>query len=212
VSEKHAARTGDPNLHVRVRIFIIKGNKLSKYVVYWQHICFTMKKQSKKSTESSDDPFQPSLAAEPVATYLVGPVIPWAVQARATRGGADGRSGIAGIRRGRDYSAIEELSARMGMPVKDLLPLFELAQTTYNKKKREQARMGRRDTELLIYLNALMDFGFDVFNREGAKFQRWLRKPNISLGGATPFSLLDTITGIQEVQGCLERIEYGNFA
>lgn len=170
-----------------------------------------MKKYPKKSRQDDDENEQPRMASEPVATYGSGP---GGLSALRPGGmyGSEGRIAPVSIRRGRDYSAIEELSARMGMPVKDLLPLFELAQTTYNKKKREQARMGRRDTELLIYLNALMDFGIDVFNREGAKLQRWLRKPNISLGGAAPFSLLDTITGIQEVQGCLERIEYGNFA
>jgi uncharacterized protein (DUF2384 family) len=39
-----------------------------------------------------------------------------------------------------------------------------------------------------------------------------LKKPNLSLGGNAPESMLDSITGIQEVRNCLNRIEYGNLA
>lgn len=157
-------------------------------------------------------PVEPSQAAEPVASYVprakAGHMVPSRVQHPMGRG----RERIGTIRQGHDYSAIEQLSTKIDASVKELLPLFELAQTTYNKKKREQERMGRRDTEMLVYLNELIDYGMEVFNNEQAKFQRWLRKPNLSLGGVTPFSLLDTITGMREVRGCLDRIEYGNFA
>jgi putative toxin-antitoxin system antitoxin component (TIGR02293 family) len=51
-----------------------------------------------------------------------------------------------------------------------------------------------------------------IFNNENEKFQRWLKKPNLSLGGKSPESLLDTTTGIDEVNYCLNRIEYGSFA
>ena len=58
----------------------------------------------------------------------------------------------------------------------------------------------------------LIDFGNEVFNNEIEKFQRWLKKNNVSLGGNTPESLLDTTTGIQEVKNALNRIEFGNLA
>lgn len=159
-----------------------------------------------------DDKNKPDKASEPVASYVPRASAGRLVSARVQPPVARGRERIGAIRRGRDYTAIEQLSTKINASVKELLPLFELAQTTYNKKKRGQERMGRRDTEMLVYLNELIDYGIEVFNGEEAKFQRWLRKPNISLGGVTPFSLLDTITGMREVRGCLDRIEYGNFA
>lgn len=116
------------------------------------------------------------------------------------------------IEKGIPYTAIEKLSERLDTPIKSVLALFDLAQTTYNLKKRENALMGRRDTETVLYLNELIDFGVDVFNAENSKFLRWLKKPNLSLGGAAPENLLNSITGIQEVKGCLARIEYGNMA
>ncbi len=72
--------------------------------------------------------------------------------------------------------------------------------------------MSGRDSELILLLTELTDFGIEVFNEEEEKFQRWLKKPNVSLGGSTPGSLLDTATGIQEVRNALNRIEYGNMA
>lgn len=61
-------------------------------------------------------------------------------------------------------------------------------------------------------LAELLDYGLSVFNNEDDKFYRWLKKPNISLGGVSPESLFDTLTGIQEVKNTLGRIEFGNMA
>jgi uncharacterized protein (DUF2384 family) len=60
----------------------------------------------------------------------------------------------------------------------------------------------------VLVLTELLDFGYEVFNFEKDKFQRWLQKPNISLGGVTPESLFDSLTGIQEVSNSLNRLEY----
>ena len=101
---------------------------------------------------------------------------------------------------------------RLNRPVKSILSIVGMPQTTYNKKKSEHSLLDSRDSELIVLITELIDYGIEVFNDEEEKFQRWLKKPNVSLGGNTPESLLDTITGIDEVQFCLNRIEYGNFA
>jgi putative toxin-antitoxin system antitoxin component (TIGR02293 family) len=104
------------------------------------------------------------------------------------------------------------ISNRLDLPVKDVLRLFNLPQTTYNKKKRQNELLSGRDSEVVLLLTELLDFGSDVFNNESEKFQRWLKKPNVSLGGAKPESFFDTVTGIQEVRNALNRLEYGNMA
>ena len=116
------------------------------------------------------------------------------------------------IRRGVPFETIELLSKRLDQPVKTTLSLVGIAQTTYNKKKSEHSLLDSRVSELIVLLTELIDYGQQVFNNESDKFQRWLKKPNLSLGGNTPESLLDTTTGIEEVNNCLHRIEYGNFA
>lgn len=116
------------------------------------------------------------------------------------------------IRKGLPYESIEVISGRADLPVRHILHLFGVPQTTYNKKKRDKDLLSSRDSEVVLELAELLDFGLDVFNKEKEKFQRWLKKPNISLGGVAPESLFDSLTGIQEVKNSLNRLEYGNMA
>ena len=116
------------------------------------------------------------------------------------------------IRAGIPYETIETLSKRLNNPVKSVLAIIGIPQTTYNKKKSEHLLLDSRDSELLILINELIDFGLEVFNNEEGKFQRWLKKPNLSIGGNSPESMLDTVTGINEVKFSLNRIEFGNLA
>ncbi len=119
---------------------------------------------------------------------------------------------VALIREGLPYESIEVISKRTDLPVKQFLSIIGIPQTTYNKKKREKDHLNGRESEVVLLLTELLDFGVEVFNNERDKFHRWLKKPNISLGGVKPESLFDTVTGIQEVKNSLNRLEYGNMA
>jgi putative toxin-antitoxin system antitoxin component (TIGR02293 family) len=119
---------------------------------------------------------------------------------------------VAIIREGIPYNSIELISKRLNKPIKSMLSIIGLPQTTYNKKKSEHSLLDRRDSELVLLITELIDYGLEVFNNEEEKFQRWLKKPNLSLGGNLPESMLDTLTGINEVKFCLNRIEFGNLA
>lgn len=116
------------------------------------------------------------------------------------------------IRDGLPYAAIEAISNQTKIPVNHYLKSLEIVQTTYNKKKKSDAILSKQDSEFIIELIELFHFGLSVFNNENEKFLRWLRKPNISLGGTTPDSLFDSLTGIFELRKALNRMEYGNMA
>nr|WP_314898322.1 antitoxin Xre/MbcA/ParS toxin-binding domain-containing protein [uncultured Flavobacterium sp.] len=116
------------------------------------------------------------------------------------------------IRAGIPYDSIEVISRRLNNPVKSVLAIVGIPQTTYNKKKSEHLLLDSRDSELVILINELIDYGLEVFNNEEGKFQRWLKKSNLSIGGNSPESMLDTITGINEVKFSLNRLEFGNLA
>lgn len=119
---------------------------------------------------------------------------------------------VAIIRKGLPYESIEVIGQKADMPVKQVLHYLGVAQTTYNKKKREKDHLSGRDSEVVLVLSEVLDFGLEVFNNEEEKFQRWLKKPNLSLGGVAPESLFDSLTGIQVVRNALNRLEYGNMA
>ena len=116
------------------------------------------------------------------------------------------------IRKGIPYGSIEVISKKLNRPVKSLLSIVGLPQTTYNKKKSEHSLLDSRNSEIILLISELIDFGIQVFNNEEIKFQRWFKKPNLSIGGNSPESMLDTVSGINEVKFCLNRIEFGNFA
>ena len=116
------------------------------------------------------------------------------------------------IRRGLPYESIEILSHRANMPIKQILQLLSLPQTTYNSRKKNNVVLDGRNSEVVLVLTELLEYGLEVFNFEEDKIQRWLKKPNLSLGGTTPESLFDSLTGIQEVKNALNRLEYGNLA
>lgn len=116
------------------------------------------------------------------------------------------------VREGISYDSIEVISKRLNNPIKSVLALIGIPQTTYNKKKSEQSLLDSRDSELILLISELLDYGLEVFNNEEEKFQRWLKKPNLSMGGNAPQSMLDTVTGLNEVRFSLNRIEFGNFA
>lgn len=116
------------------------------------------------------------------------------------------------IRKGLPYDSIEVISKKSDLPIKQILNLLGVPQTTYNKKKKEKDLLSGRDSEIVLVLSEVLEYGLQVFNEEKDKFHRWLKKPNISLGGTPPETLFDSLTGIQEVRNSLNRLEYGNLA
>lgn len=116
------------------------------------------------------------------------------------------------IRAGLPYASIEYISDITNIPVKHYLESLEIVQTTYNKKKKNKEFLNKQDSEFIVELTELYEFGKNVFNNEIEKFQRWLRKQNVALGNVKPESLFDSLTGINEVKKALNRIEYGNMA
>ncbi len=114
------------------------------------------------------------------------------------------------IRAGLPYTAIESISKLTNIPVRHYLNSLEIVQTTYNKNKKNKKFLSKKSTEFIVEIIELYEFGLLAFNNEAEKFQRWLRKSNISLGGTIPESLFDSLTGINEIKKVLNRIEYGN--
>lgn len=136
----------------------------------------------------------------------------WVLTSYVKEYGSNKKERVSAIREGIPYDSIEVLSRRINEPIKTVLSIIGVPQTTYNKKKNEHSLLNPRDSELILSITELIDFGIVVFNKEEEKFQRWLKKPNLSLGGNSPESMFDTITGIQEVMHCLNKLEYGNLS
>lgn len=127
-------------------------------------------------------------------------------------GAFNGLERVEEIRAGISYSNLEIVSKRLNEPVESVLGLAGILIATYDPQKHENLVLNSRDSELILLINDLIDYGLEVFNGEEEKFQRWLKKPNLSLGGYVPETLLDTVTGITEVRFALNRLDSGNLA
>jgi len=66
-------------------------------------------------------------------------------------------------------------------------------------------------SEKLLKSFALFDKGAEIFGSANA-FHQWLNEPAYGLGNQLPFSLMDTITGINLIEEELIRIEFGDLA
>lgn len=184
-----------------------KKIKYSKFIVYLQQICCVM-----KQTANNTKPFNTKRSIQN-ATDKKKSVKRWTLFSdNKTYEWTNKMERVSIIRKGIPYDSIEVISKRLNRPVKSILSLVGLPQTTYNKKKSEHLLLDSRDSELILLITELIDYGIEVFNKEEEKFQRWLKKSNLSLGGNSPESMLDTLTGIDEVKFCLNRLEFGNFA
>lgn len=177
--------------------------------IYSKRIVMSAKEEKRTSNIKTFDPGNSIERAgkERAAASISVKFIPAGTVTRVNR-----QARVEIIRKGLPYETIEVIGQKANLPVKQVLHYFGFAQTTYNKKKRENDLLSVRDSEVVLVLSEVLDFGLEVFNNEIEKFHRWLKKPNLSLGGIAPESLFDSITGIQEVRNALNRVEYGNMA
>ena len=170
-----------------------------------------MNNSSSKRTKGKDT-FDPKKSVQKAMTTRKKRTV-WSLQFGSRRiKWASNAERIVQVRKGLPYDAIEAVSKRADMPIKNMLFLIDMPQTTYNKKKKSDNLLDKLESELILVLSEVLEFGLLVFNGEEEKFHRWLKKQNISLGGAAPETFFDSLTGIQEVRNALTRIEYGNLA
>lgn len=103
-------------------------------------------------------------------------------------------------------SAIKVAKA-MDVPLKDMAWLLNISYKTFARKKPAD-KLDALTSSLTIELANVIEDGINTFGSL-PKFRSWLQKNNRALNGHTPFSLLNTPTGIKMVQNVLGRINEG---
>jgi putative toxin-antitoxin system antitoxin component (TIGR02293 family) len=106
--------------------------------------------------------------------------------------------------------SFESFKNRAGLDYNQMALLLSVARNTLINKKGEEL-FDVTISEKLISLAEVYTHGFDVFGSEHT-FIEWLNAPNRALGMVTPFSMLQTQYGRQEVQNILGRIEWGVYS
>lgn len=88
---------------------------------------------------------------------------------------------------------------------------FKTTVKTIQNYATQQLKLDSVLSEKLLKAFALFEKGIEVFGSAQA-FHDWLNQPAFGLGGALPYDLMDTITGIMLIEEELIRLEYGDLA
>jgi putative toxin-antitoxin system antitoxin component (TIGR02293 family) len=111
------------------------------------------------------------------------------------------------IKQGISKTQLEAIKSETDFDYNTLSNLLSVSRTTLIKKKGDE-KFDQPTSERIMLLAELISYGREVFEHK-ERFNAWLKKPAIALGGKAPVELLDTLYGIEEVKKELGRIEYG---
>ncbi|MCB2193899.1 MAG: DUF2384 domain-containing protein [Deltaproteobacteria bacterium] len=125
---------------------------------------------------------------------------------------------------GRKVSNLADFDAlvRDGLPwasarhVKEALDLsdelfaswLETSQRTLARWKKSRPKLSLATSDRLYRLVSIVVLACEVFEELDAAM-RWLRRPQVGLGGRVPLELAKTEPGAREVENLLGRLEYG---
>lgn len=118
---------------------------------------------------------------------------------------------INATRKGLPYKSLRRAQNVMPFSTQEWAKILHVSTRSIDRLKKENKKLNSTQTEKLIEVTLLYDYGVDVFGTSD-KFSKWLNRTNIALGGVEPKSILDTNQGIKAVKSELSKIEYGVLA
>ena len=116
---------------------------------------------------------------------------------------------IAMIRKGIPAAAMESILSAVHLSQAELAQALGIPERTLARRKREGV-LNSEESSKLLRLARVISRASEVFDVPAAI--DWLKSRNAALRGNTPFSLLDTDIGAENVLDTLGRIEHGVFA
>ena len=113
---------------------------------------------------------------------------------------------------------------RLGISKQDLEEIMKATLLDYNKvakllslsnatifNKRGQKKFTLKVSEKIVGLADIYSFGYIVFE-DKIRFNSWMFKPNIGLGGLHPYEFLNSKCGREVIQNIIGRINYGVYS
>lgn len=115
---------------------------------------------------------------------------------------------VSATRIGLPYKSLRKAQEIMPFSIQEWAEMLHVSTRSIDRLKKEKRKLSSSQSEKLIEITLLYDYGVDVFG-SSEKFSKWLNRTNMALGGIEPKSLLDTNQGINAVKSELSKIEYG---
>lgn len=128
--------------------------------------------------------------------------------------GVRGRGGVPElievVRDGLPIEELTDLQACLEVPMERLATLLGISKATLHRRK-ASGRLDASESDRVVRFARLMGKAVEVFEHPEAA-RRWLRSPQVGLGGAVPLDYSETEIGAREVEELLGRIEHGVYS
>lgn len=108
------------------------------------------------------------------------------------------------LRHGLPFSALEKTMKAFHLTREEITQILAIPQRTLIRRK-QQKRLTANESDRLFRLTRVMNHAEQVFD-DRAKAAKWFHRPNRTLKGKVPLSLMDTDIGTTQVDDVLGRI------
>lgn len=114
-------------------------------------------------------------------------------------------------REGVPVAAFVELAEALGVEKKRLASVLGISERTLSRRLASDDRLTVDESDRTIRLARVVSHAVSTLGTI-EKASHWLQTPNRALGGEVPLELLDTDSGVRDVETVLGRIEYGLYS
>lgn len=112
------------------------------------------------------------------------------------------------IRTGVPARVVVDMVRYFDVPKSDIFKVLRTPESTAHKLIKDNRSLDAGASERVVRVADIARIAEETFGEREAATQ-WLTTPNLALGGATPFSMLDTEPGAIEVRRILSAINHG---
>ena len=114
------------------------------------------------------------------------------------------------VRAGIHFAALEAFQQRYQMTQAQMQYLIDVSERTLARRKAEKI-LNKSESDRLYRVARIAAMAEEIFGSPAAT-AAWFKEQIPTLGGATPWSLLDTDEGAQRIAELLGRIEHGVYS
>ena len=114
-------------------------------------------------------------------------------------------------REGLPVDTLTLLARDFSVERKTLARSVGISDRTLSRRIEKAQRLSAEESDRVVRMARVLAMAADTFGTK-EKASLWLQSPNAVLEGQTPFSLLDTDTGVQSVETVLGRIAWGIYS
>jgi len=114
-------------------------------------------------------------------------------------------------REGLPVMTLPALADELNVERKVLAKVVGISDRTLSRRLANGLRLSAEESDRTVRLARVFALAKDTLG-SSEKASRWLQKANLALAGQVPLHLLDTDSGVREVETILNRIEYGLYS